>query len=216
MNQVWFVFRDCPSSFTLVLDLAINLKLAAMLALEHEDQTIYDKKVLHKLDFAKFESIFNPPISVSKPGEGLVIRPLQSSDFNLGYINLLAQLTCTGDISRKEFTDRFQSMVRCPNTYYITVVEDVTTCQIVGSASLVLEQKFIHKCALRGRVEDVVVSDQYRGKQLGKLAYSHWATMVATLVVTGDTGGQSKCAWTTSSATSAAAATKLTVGRRRG
>ncbi|XP_054257663.1 probable glucosamine 6-phosphate N-acetyltransferase isoform X3 [Macrosteles quadrilineatus] len=142
---------------------------------EHEDQTIYDKKVLHKLDFAKFESIFNPPISVSKPGEGLVIRPLQSSDFNLGYINLLAQLTCTGDISRKEFTDRFQSMVRCPNTYYITVVEDVTTCQIVGSASLVLEQKFIHKCALRGRVEDVVVSDQYRGKQLGKLLM---ATMV--------------------------------------
>lgn len=64
------------------------------------------------------------------------------------HITLINLLVFQTKIYPFYFQDRFQSMVRCPNTYYITVVEDVTTGQIVGSASLVLEQKFIHKCAL--------------------------------------------------------------------
>ena len=32
-----------------------------------------------------------------------------------------------------------------------------------------VERKFIHSCGLVGRLEDVVVSDAYRGRQLGKL-----------------------------------------------
>jgi hypothetical protein len=39
-------------------------------------------------------------------------------------------------------------MKSCPNTYYVTVIEDTLTGQIVGSATLVVEQKFIHECAL--------------------------------------------------------------------
>ncbi|GFG35092.1 hypothetical protein Cfor_05024, partial [Coptotermes formosanus] len=61
----------------------------------------------------------------------------------------------------------YTTMKACPNTYFVTVIEDTSTNQIVGSATLVVEQKFIHECA-RGRVEDVVVSSNYRGKQLGK------------------------------------------------
>ncbi|KAF3831146.1 hypothetical protein GH733_002384, partial [Mirounga leonina] len=56
--------------------------------------------------------------------------------------------------------------------YYVTVVEDVTLGQIVATATLIIEHKFIHSCAKRGRVEDVVVSDECRGKQLGKLLLS--------------------------------------------
>ena len=48
--------------------------------------------------------------------------------------------------------------------------------QVVGAATLVVEEKFIHGCSQVGRVEDVVVSDKYRGRQLGKL-------MVALAVV---------------------------------
>ena len=44
--------------------------------------------------------------------------------------------------------------------------------QVVGAATLVVEQKFIHGCSQVGRVEDVVVSDKYRGRQLGKLMVS--------------------------------------------
>ncbi|CAG2056635.1 unnamed protein product [Timema podura] len=60
-------------------------------------------------------------------------------------------------------------MKACPDTYYVTVVEDTRTNEIVAAASLIIEQKFIHDCAVRGRLEDVVVNGELRGKQLGKL-----------------------------------------------
>ena len=34
---------------------------------------------------------------------------------------------------------------------------------------MIVEHKFIHSCALRGRIEDVVVLDSYRGKGLGQM-----------------------------------------------
>lgn len=70
--------------------------------------------------------------------------------------------------SLPSFTDRFAEM-RANGDYYITVIEDTRYNKIIGSASLVIERKFIHGCGIRGRLEDVVVDDTYRGKQLGKL-----------------------------------------------
>ena len=43
------------------------------------------------------------------------------------------------------------------------------------------EQKFIHSCGSVGRVEDVVVSSAYRGKQLGKLAVNLATALAARL-----------------------------------
>lgn len=53
--------------------------------------------------------------------------------------------------------------------YYVTVIEDTRTKSIIGAATLVTEFKFIHEGGIRGRLEDVVVNNTYRGKQLGKL-----------------------------------------------
>lgn len=90
--------------------------------------------------------------------------------------------------------------------YYVVVVEDTNLGQIVATATLITEHKFIHSCAKvcvflhvtgvscciwvdrwawmrtrpvgvclqRGRVEEVVVSDVCRGKQLGKLWVQLW------------------------------------------
>ena len=57
----------------------------------------------------------------------------------------------------------------CNSTYYVIVLEDTTEGRVVGAASLLLERKFIHSCGSVGRLEDVVVSEAYRGRQLGKL-----------------------------------------------
>jgi len=60
-------------------------------------------------------------------------------------------------------------MLACDGTYYVIVVEDTNTKQVVASCSLVIEKKFIRQCTKRGRIEDVVVDGSCRGKQLGKL-----------------------------------------------
>lgn len=64
--------------------------------------------------------------------------------------------------------DRFAEM-RAKGDYYVTVIEDLRSNKIIGSATLVIERKFIHSCGIRAHLEDVVVDDTYRGKQLGKL-----------------------------------------------
>lgn len=59
--------------------------------------------------------------------------------------------------------------MRAKGDYYVTVIEDLRSSKIIGSATLVIERKFIHSCGTRAHLEDVVVDDTYRGKQLGKL-----------------------------------------------
>lgn len=39
-------------------------------------------------------------------------------------------------------------MKRCPNTYYVTVIEDTQLGQVIGAATLVTELKFIRNCAV--------------------------------------------------------------------
>lgn len=55
---------------------------------------------------------------------------------------------------------------------FIAVIEDLCTKKIVGSATLFLEWKFIHKCGTRGRIEDVVIDKEYRNKSFGKILNS--------------------------------------------
>lgn len=59
--------------------------------------------------------------------------------------------------------------MRAKGDYYVTVIEDLRSSKVIGAATLVIERKFIHSTGIRGRLEDVVVDDTYRGKQLGKL-----------------------------------------------
>ncbi|XP_022250008.1 probable glucosamine 6-phosphate N-acetyltransferase isoform X1 [Limulus polyphemus] len=134
-----------------------------------ESEPLFDPNILKALDFSKSKVIFDPPISVIDPGENLKVRPLCSGDYDRGYLKLLSFLTKVGDISRKQFLDRFHAMSSCKGMHYITVIEDTVSGQIIGSATLAVEQKFIHDAGFRGRLEDVVVSDEYRGRQLGKL-----------------------------------------------
>lgn len=134
-----------------------------------DSEFLFDAEVLKKLDFSRYNSNFNTPISAQEPGACLLVRPLCSTDYDKGYLQLLSQLTIVGNVEREQFLNRFSTMKACANTYYIVVVEDTSTEGIVGSASLVIEQKFSHNAGLRGFLEDVVVNDSYRGKQLGKL-----------------------------------------------
>ncbi|CAL8111633.1 unnamed protein product [Orchesella dallaii] len=134
------------------------------------DVFLYEPSLLDKINLADWpKTEFQPAVSVTTPGEGLKMRPLNRGDYQKGFLSNLAQLTAVGDIPENEFQDAFDRMKATPNTYYVTVIEDLNKGVVIGSATLLMEQKFIHNCGKRGRIEDVVVSDEYRGKQLGKM-----------------------------------------------
>lgn len=145
---------------------------------DHVSTTTYDENHANDLIFYPFllQSIFKQhSIDDNKLhgniyDEKYLIRPLSVSDDNHGYIELLSQLTECGKITHEEFKRRFYQMKQCLNTYYILVIEDLNrNKQVIGTATLVCEKKFIRQLATRGRIEDVVVDNRYRGQQLGKL-----------------------------------------------
>ncbi|XP_042223696.1 probable glucosamine 6-phosphate N-acetyltransferase [Homarus americanus] len=132
---------------------------------EEGEVTLYDPDILTKLDWSKVTHMKNGVTSAT-PGEGLLVRPLCKADYDRGFLQLLGQLTKIGDISREKFNERFEAMRSCPGHYYVTVIEDTQLGQIVGSATLACELKFIRDCAKRGRLEDVVVSNEQRKQRV--------------------------------------------------
>lgn len=135
-----------------------------------DDLQIFDRSLLASLDLSEFSCVCSTDPCSS---DSLYLRPLARSDFDKGFVQLLSQLTSVGEISRDGFSNRFDEMRGSSGGgYYVVVVEDRCSGSVVGSATLVVEYKFIHGCALRGRLEDVVVSDGYRGRRLGKLLVS--------------------------------------------
>jgi len=139
-------------------------------ALAPWDINLYDRSVLEDIDLESWKNLtFKPKITIEDPGECLFLRPLRIYDHERGFLKLLEQLTSVGDVSEEKFKETFKRMKTQSDTYYVTVIEDCNTGDVIGSATLFLEQKFIHDCAKRARIEDVVVDDRFRGKQLGKL-----------------------------------------------
>jgi len=69
---------------------------------------------------------------------------------------------------KKKFEDRFREMQAAKDVYYVVVIEDTKKSKIIGTATLLVEKKFIRGAGKSGHIEDVVVDSSYRGKNLGK------------------------------------------------
>jgi len=98
---------------------------------------------------------------------GLLIRNLESSDYNAGFISLLSQLTTVGNIPEAFFQSRLQQIQKSRRQHML-VVQDTATGQIVATATLLIERKFIHNAGFAAHIEDVVSDESVRGKGLGK------------------------------------------------
>lgn len=122
---------------------------------------LFNDSLLSELDCSKC-SFASQGLSYARPGPGLVARPLARGDFDKGYLSLLSQLTAVGEYPRKRFEAQFDAMRRNPGTHFVLVVEDTACGRVVANTTLLVERKFIHKAALRGRIEDVVVDKDYR------------------------------------------------------
>ena len=78
-------------------------------------------------------------------------------------MELLAQLTKVGEISGEEYSARFKQMKSSKCYFVLVVVDNDQSGKIIGTATLILEQKFIRQCALKGRVEEVKLRFFFKG-----------------------------------------------------
>ena len=115
--------------------------------------------------------------------EGYTVRPLQKSDYQKGFLDVLKVLTKVGDISEEAWNERYDWMKAREGDYFILVVLDggdgieVNSTasgadpeghrRIVGTGALVVERKFIHNLGLVGHIEDIAVTKDQQGKKLG-------------------------------------------------
>lgn len=72
---------------------------------------------------------------------------MRTGDYDRGYLDLLSQLTEVGKVTREQFLNRFYQM-KATGDYFVTVIVDKRYNKIIGSATLVIERKFIRNCAL--------------------------------------------------------------------
>ncbi len=95
-----------------------------------------------------------------------IARYLELNDYNKDYCNLLEQLTVINNITYDMFNKQFINIANNEN-HYIIVIEDLQKKKIIGSGTLLIENKFIHDCKNVGHIEDIVINKQYRNNKLG-------------------------------------------------
>ena len=94
----------------------------------------------------------------------MLIRKLEKKDYKQ-FVDLLNEFRPIGmDISQDIFNNIYNEILKNSIIYVIEKDEE-----LIGSAKLIIEQKFIHKLAKYGYVEDVIVKKKYRGKGVGKM-----------------------------------------------
>lgn len=93
------------------------------------------------------------------------IRKLRIDDLENGFLTSLDSLRKTSDIDKNKAKEIFKKIDSNPD--YIIAVAEVDG-KIVGSTTLLIEQKFIHQGGLVGHIEDVVVDRNFQGKKIGE------------------------------------------------
>lgn len=93
----------------------------------------------------------------------MIIRKLRKTDFEQ-YISLINGFRPIGmKINKHKFEEIYDKIFK---TNVVLVCEDNGI--LVASITIILEQKFIHKLSIYGRIEDVYVIDAKRKCGLGK------------------------------------------------
>jgi glucosamine-phosphate N-acetyltransferase len=93
------------------------------------------------------------------------IRKLQKKDIANGFLSSLDSLRKASDLSPRQAFSIFDRISSDPNeAIYVAVIGS----KIVGAASIIIEQKFIHGGGRAGHIEDVVVAKEFQGRGIGQ------------------------------------------------
>ena len=94
----------------------------------------------------------------------LKIRELQKEDLQKGFLTTLDSLRITSSIDKNKAEEVFEKINSNPN--HIIAIAELDE-KIIGSATLLIEPKFIHDGGLVGHIEDVVVDKNFQGQKIG-------------------------------------------------
>ena len=114
------------------------------------------------------------PLPLQKQDVGM--RLLCSKDLSdSNFLQVLGELTTVGEPDHQTVLERYNYIMARKDSYYPFVLTKLEGTEevIIGTATLIIERKFIHGCGAVGHIEDVVVSSQVRGGGYGRLLINH-------------------------------------------
>jgi len=94
----------------------------------------------------------------------LIIRKIIESDLENGFLESLDSLRQTSNLEQNSARNILKQILGNEN-HIIHVAE--LDGKIVGSTTLLVEQKFIHEGGIVGHIEDVVVKKEFEGQGIG-------------------------------------------------
>ena len=92
------------------------------------------------------------------------IREIVETDIENGFLESLDSLRKASDLDKETAKEILEKIILNPD-HIIHVAEE--NGKIVGSTTLLIEQKFIHNGGRVGHIEDVVVSKEFEGRGIG-------------------------------------------------
>ena len=95
----------------------------------------------------------------------IIIKELQKEDLWKGFLTTLDSLRQTSNIERNTAEKIYDKIEDNPDHIIIVALIDE---KVVGTATLLLEFKFIHSGGIVGHIEDVVVDKKYQGQKIGE------------------------------------------------
>lgn len=95
----------------------------------------------------------------------VTFRKLEESDIMGGFLESLDSLRKASDLSEEKAKEIFNKIKSNPNHVVFVAVLD---SKVIGSTTLLIEPKFIHKGGKVGHIEDVVIAKEYQGTGIGE------------------------------------------------
>lgn len=112
-------------------------------------------------------NLLSSPVPVLD-GLAVEVRELTVADLDCGFLESLSSLTEV-DLSPEEALPLFHERLTAGILTYVACIG----AEVVGTASLLIERKFIHRGALVGHVEDVAVRRDVQRSGIGTALMQH-------------------------------------------
>ena len=94
----------------------------------------------------------------------IIIREIEEDDLENGFLETLDFLRNASGLDKNKAKEILKKIKQNPNHIIYVAIDNK---KIVGSTTLLIEQKFIHDGGFVGHIEDVVVRKDCEGKGIG-------------------------------------------------